>query len=153
VRACARFDLPFLLLYRLDRETGRYRLLVHYGVEAGLPATPLDMGADASSPRPFADALQARRIVDVRNVRSMLQGETCGPYDEAPDGVCRGAGARAYRPDQRGVKFKLDEKLSPSLAEVFTAAGHDAHSVAQQALGANRTLVSSRSAAASSGPS
>lgn len=33
------------------------------------------------------------------------------------------------------MKFKLDENLSPSLAEMFTAGGHDAHSVAQQALG------------------
>jgi predicted nuclease of predicted toxin-antitoxin system len=33
------------------------------------------------------------------------------------------------------VKFKLDENLSPSLAAMFEAAGHDAHSVVQQALG------------------
>lgn len=33
------------------------------------------------------------------------------------------------------MKFKLDENLSPSLAELFTAAGHHAHSVVQQALG------------------
>jgi predicted nuclease of predicted toxin-antitoxin system len=33
------------------------------------------------------------------------------------------------------VKFKLDENLSPSLARLFTAAGHDAHSVIEQALG------------------
>ena len=32
------------------------------------------------------------------------------------------------------MKFKLDENLSPSLAAIFTAAGHDAHSVTQQAL-------------------
>jgi len=33
------------------------------------------------------------------------------------------------------VKFKLDENLSPLLAELFRAEGHDAHSVVQQALG------------------
>jgi predicted nuclease of predicted toxin-antitoxin system len=33
------------------------------------------------------------------------------------------------------VKFKLDENLSPSLAILFAASGHDAHSVVQQALG------------------
>ena len=33
------------------------------------------------------------------------------------------------------MKFKLDENLSASLAQVFSAAGHDAHSVVQQALG------------------
>jgi predicted nuclease of predicted toxin-antitoxin system len=33
------------------------------------------------------------------------------------------------------VKFKLDENLSPSLAELFTAAGHDTHSVVEQGLG------------------
>jgi predicted nuclease of predicted toxin-antitoxin system len=33
------------------------------------------------------------------------------------------------------VRFKLDENLSPSLAEMFAAAGHEAHSVAQQSLG------------------
>ena len=33
------------------------------------------------------------------------------------------------------MRFKLDENLSPSLAEMFGAAGHDAHSVTEQALG------------------
>jgi Domain of unknown function (DUF5615) len=33
------------------------------------------------------------------------------------------------------VKFKLDENLSPSLAALFAADGHEAHSVVQQALG------------------
>jgi predicted nuclease of predicted toxin-antitoxin system len=33
------------------------------------------------------------------------------------------------------VKFKIDENLSPSLATMFEAAGHDAHSVVQQSLG------------------
>jgi predicted nuclease of predicted toxin-antitoxin system len=33
------------------------------------------------------------------------------------------------------VKFKLDENLSPSLSALFSAAGHDAHSVVDQALG------------------
>ena len=32
------------------------------------------------------------------------------------------------------MKFKLDENLSPSLAAIFTFAGHDAHSIAEQAL-------------------
>lgn len=33
------------------------------------------------------------------------------------------------------MNFKLDENLSPFLAEIFNAAGHDAHSVVQQDLG------------------
>lgn len=33
------------------------------------------------------------------------------------------------------MRFKLDENLSPSLADMFTAAGHEAHSVAQEGLG------------------
>lgn len=33
------------------------------------------------------------------------------------------------------MKFKLDENLSPSLAEVFAASGHDAMTVIQQSLG------------------
>ncbi|MFO1265464.1 MAG: DUF5615 family PIN-like protein [Rubrivivax sp.] len=33
------------------------------------------------------------------------------------------------------MKFKLDENLSPSLADLFTAAGHDAHSIVAQGLG------------------
>jgi predicted nuclease of predicted toxin-antitoxin system len=33
------------------------------------------------------------------------------------------------------MRFKLDENLSPSLASVFTAVGHEAHSVTEQALG------------------
>ena len=33
------------------------------------------------------------------------------------------------------MKFKLDENVSPALAAVFTAAGHDAMTVIQQSLG------------------
>jgi Domain of unknown function (DUF5615) len=44
-------------------------------------------------------------------------------------------GARASRTDRRGVKFKLDGNLSPSLLALFAAAGHDAHSVVHQSLG------------------
>ncbi len=33
------------------------------------------------------------------------------------------------------MNFKLDENLSPSLAEMFVATGHDAHSVVLQDLG------------------
>lgn len=33
------------------------------------------------------------------------------------------------------MKFKLDENLSPSLATILTAAGHDAHSIVEQDLG------------------
>lgn len=32
------------------------------------------------------------------------------------------------------MKFKLDENLSPSLAPLFADAGHDAHSIVEQAL-------------------
>ena len=32
------------------------------------------------------------------------------------------------------MKFKLDENLSPSLATLFAAAGHEAHSVTEQKL-------------------
>ncbi|MGE0384682.1 MAG: DUF5615 family PIN-like protein [Gammaproteobacteria bacterium] len=33
------------------------------------------------------------------------------------------------------MRFKLDENLSPSLAALFAAAGHEAHSVIDQSLG------------------
>ena len=33
------------------------------------------------------------------------------------------------------MKFKLDENLSPTLAAQFVSAGHEAHSVLEQALG------------------
>lgn len=33
------------------------------------------------------------------------------------------------------MKFKLDENLSPTLATQFVCAGHEAHSVLEQALG------------------
>jgi predicted nuclease of predicted toxin-antitoxin system len=33
------------------------------------------------------------------------------------------------------MRFKLDGNLSPSHAALFTAAGHEAHSVTEQALG------------------
>jgi hypothetical protein len=39
------------------------------------------------------------------------------------------------------VNFKLDENLSPTLAAGFLAAGHDAHSVLEQALGGAEELL------------
>jgi predicted nuclease of predicted toxin-antitoxin system len=33
------------------------------------------------------------------------------------------------------MKFKLDENLSPTLSDLFSAAGHEAHSVVAQRLG------------------
>ena len=33
------------------------------------------------------------------------------------------------------MRFKLDENLSPSLAHIFNAAGHEAHAIVEQSLG------------------
>lgn len=79
------FDLPFLLFYTLDPNGSAYRLAGHHGIAPGKPAAPLRIEADAAGPWPFAEALAGSRIVETGDFPSILQGETCGPYDEPPD--------------------------------------------------------------------
>ncbi|MFN7948819.1 MAG: PAS domain S-box protein [Blastocatellia bacterium] len=79
------FDLPFLLCYRLEPKGGSYRLAAHHGIAAGLPAAPVVVASTARTPWPLAEALTTGQIVEVCDLSSLLQGESCGPYPESPN--------------------------------------------------------------------
>jgi PAS domain S-box-containing protein len=79
------FDLPFLLFYAFDPQTGFYRLTAQHGIAPGRLATPLSLERDAASPWPFTEALAVLRIVEVNNLPAILQGDPCGPYEEPPN--------------------------------------------------------------------
>lgn len=83
----ARFDLdlPFVLYYALDPESPGYRLVGTHGVAQGTSATPLHFDQDASSPWPFADALDAARIIEVNALDIIPRDEPCGPYEDPPN--------------------------------------------------------------------
>ena len=87
VETLARFDLdlPFVLLYALAADGERYHLAAHHGLEPDTGASPATLAADAAAPWPVAEAVGSLGIIEVKNVASMIQGEACGPYEEAPD--------------------------------------------------------------------
>jgi signal transduction histidine kinase/DNA-binding response OmpR family regulator len=78
------FDLPFALYYTFDPATSSYRLVGSHGIALQTPATPAAFDADTSAPWPFADALAARRSVEVDGLGALLAGVRCGPYEEPP---------------------------------------------------------------------
>jgi signal transduction histidine kinase/DNA-binding response OmpR family regulator len=82
------FDLPFVLLYRLEEDgSGRslYRLAAQHGVAAGTAASPDSLDPGAVYPWPVGAALQSQAAVSAGSVAGLLGTVPCGPYEEAPD--------------------------------------------------------------------
>jgi PAS domain S-box-containing protein len=67
-------DLPFVLLYELDHESGDYRLLGATG-----------MAADDAAAWPLPQLAPGATALRVDGLRSRLRSGSCGPYDEPPD--------------------------------------------------------------------
>ena len=81
------FDVPFLLLYRLEQADGSspcYRLAASTGLAAGAAASPDALEADATAPWPLADIIRSRAPALVRGLAGLLGSTPCGPYEEAP---------------------------------------------------------------------
>ena len=78
-------DLPFLLIYELEPETGDYRLAGQCGLAAGTPAAPLVLAAAAAAPWPAGELADTRAELHVAGVRALIGDVPCGPYEEAPD--------------------------------------------------------------------
>ena len=95
------FDLPFVLLYEFDAETGDYVLRQRSGIEASPLVAPerLLAGAFTASATgdaagaaagfwPLAQLLQSAaepRVLELPGLRQALGDAPCGPYPDGPD--------------------------------------------------------------------
>ena len=77
-------DLPFVLLYQIDADSGRLFLRGGAGLEEHSPLAPAVTGLD-DAPWPFAASAQARTAQQVHGLRPRFGNVKCGPYDAAPD--------------------------------------------------------------------
>ena len=79
------FDLPFLLLYKLDEEEQVYRLAGFTGIEQDTCLNPAILPIDGSTIWPIEQLLQQVSPVQVSGLRARIGTTPCGPYEEAPD--------------------------------------------------------------------
>ncbi|GAA3952962.1 hypothetical protein GCM10022278_09860 [Allohahella marinimesophila] len=78
-------DLPFVVLYHQDSEQTVYRLAGSAGVEPGLCVSPPQLSTDEPGIWPIATLLEQAQRQAVSDLRALLDGVACGPYEEAPD--------------------------------------------------------------------
>ena len=79
------FDLPFLLLYKLDKETRMYRLAGCTGIEKDTCLTPAILTLDEPTIWPIEQLLHQASPVQVCGLRAHIGTTPCGPYEEAPE--------------------------------------------------------------------
>ena len=77
-------DLPFVLLYQFDRDSGKLLLRASAGVDAHCGLAPAVAEADDTL-WPFARTAQARTAQQVDGLAARFAGASCGPYDNPPD--------------------------------------------------------------------
>ncbi len=79
------FDLPFVLLYELDPDAGRYQLAGSLGLRAGGRAAPHALDPDAGGPWPVRDLIALRHEIEIADVAALVGETACGPYEEPPN--------------------------------------------------------------------
>ena len=79
------FDLPFLLLYKLDEAAQVYRLAGFTGIEKDMCLNPAVLPLDGSAIWPIEQLLHQVTPVQVSGLRARIGTTPCGPYEEAPD--------------------------------------------------------------------
>ncbi|WP_426197274.1 ATP-binding protein [Massilia sp. DWR3-1-1] len=77
-------DLPFMLLYRFDADSGTLLLKGSAGL-AGHPAMAPSSIAFDDAVWPFASSALARAATVVTGLAGRLAGAACGPYEHVPD--------------------------------------------------------------------
>ena len=85
------FDMPFMLLYRLDQQGSgnpRYRLAACIGLPAGAATAPELLELDAVAPWPVGSVIATRLPEMVEGLAGSPGAIQCGPYDERPDAAC-----------------------------------------------------------------
>jgi len=79
------FDLPFVLLYTLDKEARVYRLSGCTGIEKNTNLNPEVLTLDASHIWPMEHLLGQSTFIQISGLRERMGTASCGPYEEAPD--------------------------------------------------------------------
>lgn len=84
--AAAQLDLPFALLYVVNRDAGHARCMGGTGFAPGSPARPelVDLRAPQEAPWPIARVTRTGLALQVEDVRERLPGLSSGPYPEQP---------------------------------------------------------------------
>ena len=77
-------DLPFVLLYRIDPDSGKLHRCGSAGLDAHAALAPEYVAFDDAL-WPFAATAQARSAQQVHGLRPRFGNVKCGPYDVAPD--------------------------------------------------------------------
>ncbi|WP_306397987.1 ATP-binding protein [Telluria beijingensis] len=76
-------DVPFLLFYQVDPESGELKLRGGGGLPPGSSLTPAAMSLDDTC-WPFARCAAERAAAQVDDVAPRLLGLACGPYEDPP---------------------------------------------------------------------
>jgi len=77
-------DVPFLLFYQLDADSGQVELRSHAGLPAGSAMAPASTAIDEAV-WPFAAAMQTGAVQQVAGLAARLDVAACGPYEQLPD--------------------------------------------------------------------
>jgi PAS domain S-box-containing protein len=77
-------DLPFVLLYQIDADSGKLQLRASAGMDAHSTLAPAELDADDAL-WPFARAESARTAQRIDGIAPRFGSVKCGPYDAAPD--------------------------------------------------------------------
>ena len=77
-------DVPFLLFYQLDADSGQVELRSHAGLPAGSVMAPASTTIDEAV-WPFAAATQTGAVQQVAGLAARLDVAACGPYEQLPD--------------------------------------------------------------------
>ena len=77
-------DLPFVLLYQIDADSGQLRLQSSAGLDAHPHLAPALIAVD-DAVWPFAAAAETRSATRIDGLAALFAGAQCGPYENAPD--------------------------------------------------------------------
>jgi len=77
-------DIPFLLLYQIDADSGKLLLRGGAGLDAHSALAPVVAELD-DAVWPFARSAEARTAQQVHGLAPRFAGQPCGPYDAPPD--------------------------------------------------------------------
>ena len=78
-------DLPFVLLYSLDKEARLYRLSGFTGVAKDSALNRAVLALDQADIWPMEQLLHQTTSAQISGIRARVGATPCGPYDEVPD--------------------------------------------------------------------
>jgi signal transduction histidine kinase/DNA-binding response OmpR family regulator len=78
------FDLPFAMIYLVDRDRSRVSLACVSGIGRGHPAAPEVVDLGDASPWPFSEAIRSNKAVEVSDLEASFGALPTGAWDRAP---------------------------------------------------------------------